>query len=339
MLSCETERRLKNYLVAVAEGESNLERLRQRLCEIRDFTPCMAFQRLDRCANEFLTSIDLLNFERDNCIYSTTETENYRLLKFFDSDEDGRLSYNDFIQILLPCEDKCLRQIALSRHSCRVARYENLPFDIERGISGILEREIELIRRLDTVKRDLETRHDFSPYAAFKTIDRCTEGALTSANLTLFLRGQGFYPTEREVLSIIRRMDTSSAAQVSYSDFTDFLRGHGSADIYSSTASSPVKRAKSAEKNSSGKRESLRESLAKARSSSAIRTSPKKACCSTCERKSGACERKVIRPCSPCRPVVCRERCSPCKPSCCECPCRPYHICRPDDCLCRCRIS
>jgi len=196
-----------------------------------------------------------------------------------------------------------------------------------------------LIRRLDTVKRDLETRHDFSPYAAFKTIDRCTEGALTSANLTLFLRGQGFYPTEREVLSIIRRMDTSSAAQVSYSDFTDFLRGHGSADIYSSTASSPVKRAKSAEKNSSGKRESLRESLAKARSSSAIRTSPKKACCSTCERKSGACERKVIRPCSPCRPVVCRERCSPCKPSCCECPCRPYHICRPDDCLCRCRIS
>jgi len=105
MLSCETERRLKNYLVAVAEGESNLERLRQRLCEIRDFTPCMAFQRLDRCANEFLTSIDLLNFERDNCIYSTTETENYRLLKFFDSDEDGRLSYNDFTQILLPCED------------------------------------------------------------------------------------------------------------------------------------------------------------------------------------------------------------------------------------------
>lgn len=43
MLSCETERRLKNYLVAVADGEGVLERLRQRLCEIRDFTPNMAF--------------------------------------------------------------------------------------------------------------------------------------------------------------------------------------------------------------------------------------------------------------------------------------------------------
>ena len=37
MLSCETERKLKNYLVAIAEGEIELERLRQRLCEIRDF--------------------------------------------------------------------------------------------------------------------------------------------------------------------------------------------------------------------------------------------------------------------------------------------------------------
>jgi hypothetical protein len=173
MLSFETERRFKNYLVAVAEGEGVLERLRQRLCEIRDFAPCMAFQRLDRCANDYLTSIQLLNFLRDNCVYSVSENECYRLLRFFDSDEDGRLSYNDFNQILLPCEDNCLRQITLDRHACRVARYENLPLDIERGISGVLEREIELLRRLDTLKRELEIRYDFSPYAAFKTVDNC----------------------------------------------------------------------------------------------------------------------------------------------------------------------
>ena len=95
MLSCDTERRLKSYLVAVAEGETSLERLRQRLCEIRDFAPCMAFQRLDRCANEYLTSLDLLNFLRDNCVCSISENECFRLLRFFDSDEDGRLSYNE----------------------------------------------------------------------------------------------------------------------------------------------------------------------------------------------------------------------------------------------------
>lgn len=222
-----------------------------------------------------------------------------------------------------------------------------------------MEREIELIRRLDTLKRELEIRYDFSPYAAFKTIDRFTEGAITTSNITLFLRGQGYYPTEREAISIIRRMDTSSAASISYSDFTDFLRGHGSADIYSQT-SSPAKRTKSADRTSGSKRETLRDSLAKARSSSSIRTSPKRqspkaACCSSCEKKPSACERvrsscSPVRSCYPvvafreppvyCRePIYCREPVI-CRPaSCFECPCRKYHSCRLDSCLCRCRLS
>jgi hypothetical protein len=95
MLSCETERRLKNYLVAIAEGEGQLERLRQRLCEIRDFSPYTAFQRLDRAANNYLTSFDLRCFLQDNAVFHTSESENHRILRFFDSDEDGRLSYNE----------------------------------------------------------------------------------------------------------------------------------------------------------------------------------------------------------------------------------------------------
>lgn len=43
MLGYETEKRLKDLLVAVGNGESSLERARQRLCEIRDFSPLAAF--------------------------------------------------------------------------------------------------------------------------------------------------------------------------------------------------------------------------------------------------------------------------------------------------------
>ena len=48
MLGYESERRLKNLLVAVGDGERDLEGARQRLCSIRDFAPHSAFQRLDR---------------------------------------------------------------------------------------------------------------------------------------------------------------------------------------------------------------------------------------------------------------------------------------------------
>ena len=93
MLSSETERRLKNYLVSVAEGESAIERLRQRLCEIPDFSPCNAFQRMDRDANDYVTSFEILKFLQENRISTISENECYRLVRFFDSDEDGRLSY------------------------------------------------------------------------------------------------------------------------------------------------------------------------------------------------------------------------------------------------------
>ena len=95
MIGFETERRLKNFLVAIGDGENILERARQRLCEIRDFSPESAFQRIDRDSNFYLTSFEILNFLRDNKVYNVTEAECFRLVKFFDSDEDGRLSLQE----------------------------------------------------------------------------------------------------------------------------------------------------------------------------------------------------------------------------------------------------
>jgi len=214
-------------------------------------------------------------------------------------------------------------------------------------MANIIENEIDLIRRLDTLKRELEIRYDFSPYAAFKTLDRYNEGAVNTNNLSLFLRNQGHCPTEREVLSIIRRMDTSCAAAVSYTDFADFMRGHGSADLSSSDRT--ITRARSAGRNSFSDSPSkkLLDSSSKARPSSANRTSgKKKPCCDDCGKKGTNCGGKTSSPCKPdplCRPLcttVCYgeypyRRCyniyNPCYPGRCICdPCLPV---RCDPCL------
>ena len=142
MLGYESERRLKNFLIAVGEGEIENERLRQRLCDIRDFAPSSAFQRIDRDANNTISSHELINYLRDNGVYSVSETEINKLVKFFDSDEDGRLSLQDFIQIVLPCEDNALRRVTQDRYAVRVGRYDNLPIDIERGLADVIQQEL-----------------------------------------------------------------------------------------------------------------------------------------------------------------------------------------------------
>lgn len=93
MLGYETERRLKNLLLAISDGEQNLERLRQRLCQIYNFAPHNAFQRLDRDRNDRISSYEIQNFLRDNGVYSALESECYQLIKFFDSNDDGRLTF------------------------------------------------------------------------------------------------------------------------------------------------------------------------------------------------------------------------------------------------------
>jgi len=92
-LGYESERRLKELLVAVGSGEMALESARARLCSIRDFAPHSAFQRFDRDGNSSITSHEIATYLRDQRNHSINESETYRLVRFFDSDEDGRLSF------------------------------------------------------------------------------------------------------------------------------------------------------------------------------------------------------------------------------------------------------
>ena len=144
MLGYESERRLTNLLVAVGDGERDLEGARQRLCSIRDFAPHSAFERLDRDVSGSITSIELINFLRDNSVYHVAESEAFNLICFFDSDGNKRLTFQEVIQIFLPCEDNLLRNITLDRPSRRVGRFEFLPRDIEIAMTTVIEKEIDL---------------------------------------------------------------------------------------------------------------------------------------------------------------------------------------------------
>ncbi len=161
---------------------------------------------------------------RDNRAYHVTEAECHKLVKFFDCDEDGRLSLSDFVQILLPCEDNLLRRIASERPIFRVGRYDYLPRDIENALTELLEKELDLHRRQEILKGDLEVRYDYSSYAAFRSIDKYNEGNINTFNLGSFLKNNGHYASEKELLAIIRRIDTDGDAKLSYSEFSDFIR-------------------------------------------------------------------------------------------------------------------
>jgi Ca2+-binding EF-hand superfamily protein len=224
MLGYESERRLKNFLVAVGDGERELEHARTRLCSIPDFAPHSSFQRLDRDYSLQICGRELGNFLRDNQCYHISESELHTLTMFFDSNGNQRLSFQEFLQMVLPCEDNYLRNRTLDRPSRHVGRYDMLPRDIELALTNVIEKEIDLQRRLEALKRELECQYDYSPYAAFRSVDRYNSGRVDQVNMGAFLRQNGHYASEMELLAIVRRMDTDGDAILLYSEWADFLR-------------------------------------------------------------------------------------------------------------------
>jgi Ca2+-binding EF-hand superfamily protein len=126
--------------------------------------------------------------------------------------------------MLLPCEDNLLRNITIDRPACRVGRFDSLAGDIEHALLDVIEKEIDLQRRSETLKRELEVCYDYSSLAAYRSIDKYNDGRIDTHNLGSFLRSTGHYGSESELLAIIRRIDTDGDARLSYAEFSDFVR-------------------------------------------------------------------------------------------------------------------
>jgi hypothetical protein len=90
--------------------------------------------------------------------------------------------------MFLPCEDNLLRNMTLDRPVKGIGRHENLPHDIEGSMVEVIEKELELMRRQDVLKREVEIRYDYTVGAAYRSIDRHNDGSINMHNLGAFLR-------------------------------------------------------------------------------------------------------------------------------------------------------
>ena len=117
-----------------------------------------------------------------------------------------------------------MRTITIDRPSHRVGRYDFLPRDIEMALATVIEKEIDLQRRLEALRRELESRYDYTPLAAFRSVDRYNVGRIDALNLGSFLRANSHNLSEIELLAIIRRVDTDGDACLGFNEYTDALR-------------------------------------------------------------------------------------------------------------------
>lgn len=203
MVSKATQWRLAQMLAGLAAHQRDLVALRVSLTEHRPFNAYEAFRLLDRRGTGSVDSRDILTFLLRNHLRSSP-FEAYLLLRRFDSDQDGRMTYQDFVEGLGggSAGDKGQEEYVL----VRVMSYEK---------DWLVEQQAAVKQLLAAV--------DFSMRSAFRVIDRGDKGHISPSDLDFFLTAHAVPHTVEDIRLVCKSLDRNRDGRVDFPDFLEAL--------------------------------------------------------------------------------------------------------------------
>lgn len=241
MLSSRTQSLLADYLKSVAEAETSVEIARQVLAEKKDFKPYSAFSDLDQLGKGYLTVRDLTDFLQDlDLVPLESHVRGY--FSLYDSNDDGRLSFSDFKNAVLPATDSYLRELALNRPTFRSD--QPLSYAASWALARVFEKDMISSKNLEYKRKELAERYDWDLHTAFRTIDQERFGYIDPEAIMLFFDECGTLLTSKENDALFRRADKDGDGRISISEFKRLLEPLSGYDRQISTGS-PIKKSRS----------------------------------------------------------------------------------------------
>ena len=134
----------------IAVEESDIERLRQVFSHMREFTQNQRalFEIFDISKDGKITPDEMLKFMVENLVPDVKVGDCQEIIAEFDSNQDGTLNYDEFLNIFLPAADYNLRNIEYypdPRSS--PFNVDGMPTSVPAMAARILDREKTFMQR------------------------------------------------------------------------------------------------------------------------------------------------------------------------------------------------
>jgi hypothetical protein len=145
----------------IAETESNIELLRLQLARVENFKPRALFHLIDIKQSNSIDPNSLLEFMQSNFIKVTSIEIVTRIIGEFDSDEDGKMTYDEFLNMLIPAANASARTYCLynKRHS---RKHDEPSREVVKVACKILELERDLAAHKMEAQMDLADNDGFT---------------------------------------------------------------------------------------------------------------------------------------------------------------------------------
>ena len=220
MISPDTESQIVKLLLTLSDYERQVEINRQVLAQNLDFDAYQAFRYIDTDDKNSINAYNLLDLLNKNGICSNVQELQY-LIYFYDENQDGNLSYTEFLNMILSENNYSLRRLARER-ICSTFPKINLPFNVEYSIVKLLEKELNLIRQISCLINVLKQKLDFNVHEVFHLM-KVNNEFITPESIKNFLLKNCSNFNEDDVRNIMKRLDINHDSKIDYCEFHNFF--------------------------------------------------------------------------------------------------------------------
>ena len=212
MLSEDTQKLLGRILLALAEGERNVEEARKEISN-EDFYDIQAiFRELDGNGDNLITPKDLQKYLLSHGL-EVNFIEVKLLILFYDQDHDFALTYGEILKIIHP-----------GKEYPRIPRYnqdQEINVKVNEKLYNLLEKEILLARNILALLDEIKHKRDFDIHNAFHVLKYYA--CITGDSINIYLNNIGMKPTAGDIRAIVRRLDINKNGIIDFCEFHAFL--------------------------------------------------------------------------------------------------------------------
>ena len=167
MLSVDTQQRVKNLMLFAIETLSRIDSIKRELNASNNFDPAGIFNYFDIKCKGYIDSYDISQYLYIHNINATAHDINV-LISYFDHNEDGVLSYDEFIYVIYAYE---MRNFS-HKHNFNHQQHEHLllPLDIQHLLQTLMHTHIHFIQQLTALIERVKSKTDFNLHKLFSTI-------------------------------------------------------------------------------------------------------------------------------------------------------------------------
>lgn len=206
MLSSDTQSLLITLFQSISESHRNILIRRNIIQSNFDFDSFNIFSSIkkDDC---YITPLNLVTFLNSIGIY-ISKHEALQLISTYDTDNDKMLSYKDFCY-MIGGEKRINNEL-----TC-------ISYSVTLMMKRLFDKEIELIRKCNTIIDDIKTRYDFSVKQVFDLIKGIDD--ITSNDIKRFYDNNKVNYIDNDIEMIMNRIDVNKDGKISLCDFFSFF--------------------------------------------------------------------------------------------------------------------